>query len=101
MMIMSEAHDPIADTMINLLLQRVDGHRKLVVACPVSCFTLLHIVDTLVNGLDNILCTFCHHVGDMCVALQGYDIASHGLEEILDRLSGAMVVIPNIGKVKE
>jgi hypothetical protein len=100
-MIVSEAHDPLADMMINLLLQRLYGRRKLVIACPVLCCTVLHIDDTLVNGLGNIPCTFCHHVGDMCIALKGHDIASHGLEEILDRLSGAMVFIPNIGETKE
>src|SRR6267154_1886043 len=99
-MVTSEAHDPLAGTMINLLLQRLDGRRKLVVACPVPCFIVLHIYDTTVDGLDNIPCTFGHHIGDMCVALQGHDIASHGLEEILGRLSGATFVIPNLGETK-
>jgi hypothetical protein len=98
-MIMS-AHDPPADTMVNLLRQRLDGLRKLVVACPVPCCTVLHIDDTLINGLDNIPCTFYHHVGDMYVALEGHDIASNGLEEILDHL-GTLVVIPDIGETKE
>src|SRR6266852_4055840 len=103
MMTMSEAHGPLAHTMNNLLLQWVDGLRIFDVACPVPvrCYIVLYIVDTLVNGLDNIPCTFCHHVGDMCVALEGHDTTSHGLEEILDRLSGTTVVIPNIGETKE
>ena len=100
-MIMSEVHDPLANRMINLPLQRIDGLRKLVVAFPVPSWTILHIVDTLVYGLDNIPCTFCYHVGDMCVALEGHDIASHGLEEMLGCLNSAMVVIPNIGETKE
>lgn len=98
---MSDAHAPLADTMINLLLQRIDGLRKLVVAVPVACCTILHFDDTIVNGFDNIPCAFCHHVGYMCVALEGHDIAPHCLEEILDYLSGTMIVILNIGETKE
>jgi len=100
-MTMSEKHDPLADTIINLLLQRLDGLRKLLVAFPVPCCTVLHIDNTLVDGLDDIPCTLCHHVGNMCVALQGHDIASDGLEEILDHLGGATFVVPNIGETKE
>ena len=96
-MIMSESHDPLANTMINLLLQRIDGLRKLVEAFPVNCGTVLYFGDTLVDGLDDITCTFCYHVGDMCVALEGNYIPSHGLEEIFDHLSSAMVILPNIG----
>lgn len=100
-MIMSTAHDPLADTTINLLLQWLDGIRKLVIAVPVPCWTVLHFDDTFVNGLDDITCTFYHHAGDIRIALEGHDIASNGLEEIPDCLSGAMVIIPNIGETKE
>lgn len=82
----------------DLLLQRLDGLRKLFVAFPFAC--CLYFVDTASNGLDNIPCTFCHHVGDMCVALEGHDFSSHGLEEILDHLSGAMLIVPNMGETK-
>lgn len=100
-MIMSEAHDPLADTTISLPLQWLNGIRKLLIALPVPCCAVLHFDDTLVNGLDDITCTFDHHAGDIRVALEGHDIASNGLEKIPDRLRGAIVVIPKISKTEE
>jgi hypothetical protein len=86
---------------VNSLLQWLNGHRELLKAVPIASCTVLHFGDALVDRFDDIPCTFHYHVGDLRVAAEGHNIASYGLDKVLDRLGGSVSVTPEIGETKE